>query len=269
MADVVVDGSQRSLRQSNRDRLLGLLRENGVLHRAELARRAGVSRTTVSTIAADLLAEGLVVEVAEDTAHDTPGVVTADEDSPESERKGSRPRTGLSLNPKAGAVIGLDFSADAVIGVLADLGHEVLAEDTRDLAPDLPWERRLDVGTELAERLLARAGIHWSRIVSAGLGVPGPVNQSTGEIGASSRSLPWSGAHAAADLGRRLNVSVSMDNTAHLGALAEIAWGVAQGCRNVIYVKISSGVSAGLIVDGNVFGGAIGATGALGHMPVD
>ncbi|TDE11209.1 ROK family transcriptional regulator [Jiangella asiatica] len=255
------NGSLRSLRESNRERLLGLLQENGVLHRAELARRAGVSRTTVSTIVADLLDEGIVVEVGDDTDR-----YAAVDDV---ERKGSRPRTGLSLNPKAGAVIGLDFSADAVVGVVADLGHEVLAEESHDLGAELPWENRLDVGVDLAKTLLARADMPWSRVVGVGLGVPGPVDQRTGEVGASSRSLPWAGAHAASDLSRRLNVPVSMDNTAHLGALAEIAWGVAQGCRNVIYVKISSGLSAGLVVDGRVFGGAIGATGALGHMPVD
>ena len=260
MADVR-QGSLKSLRDGNRERLLALLRENGVLHRAELARRAGVSRTTVSTIVADLLEEGLVVEVADAEDEEVSG--------DDSSRRTPRRRAGLALNPKAGVALGLDFSAAGVYGVLADLGHEVVAEGTRALDEGLSWVQRLDVGVNLAEELLERAGARWSQVVGAGLGVPGPVDQRTGEVGVSSRSLPWAHAHAADDLHRRLRVPVAIDNTAHLGSLAEVAWGAARGCQHVIYLKASAGVSAGLVIDGRVFGGAVGATGGLGHMPID
>lgn len=248
----VVSGSLKSLREGNRDRLIALLREHGSLHRAELARRAGVSRATVSTIVTELLAEGLVVEP----------------DGEEEGAAGTRKRTGLTLNPRAGAVLGLDFSASTVYGVVADLSHEVVAEGARPLDDGLSWMERLDVGVQLSEAMLAEAGIDRQRVLGAGLGLPGPVNVVTGEVGASSRSLRWQGTNPAAQLSKSLGVPVAQDNTAHLGALAEVAWGAARGCQHVIYVKASQGVSAGLVIDGRVFRGALGATGGLGHMSV-
>lgn len=256
MADV--HGSLRSLRDGNRERLLELLRENGVLHRAELARRAGVSRTTVSTIVADLLAEGLVVEVSDHGSDEGGG------------RAGHAPRrrAGLTLNPRAGIALGLDFSADAAVGVLADLSHDVIAEGNRPLEAGQSWAECLDVGADLAGELMRRAGAEWSRVVGAGVGVPGPVDGDTGQVAVSSRSVLWAGV-GAADLERRLGVPVVLDNTAHLGSLAEATWGAARGRRHVVYVKVAAGVSAGLVVDGRLFRGAFGATGELGHMPVD
>lgn len=250
-------GQLQSLRDGNRERLLELLRENGVLHRAELARRAGVSRTTVSTIVSQLLEDGLIVEVAGESADDT------------GQEFGARKKTGLSLDPRAGAVLGLDFSGTGVNGVVADLSHRVIAEGRRSLGTELTWHERLDVGADLAGDLLEQGDTTWAQVIGAGLGVPGPVDQRTGEIGASSRSLPWVGAHAADDLSKRLRVPVALDNTAHLAALAEVAWGAARGRENVICVKVSSGVSSGLILDGRVFRGAVGSTGGVGHMTIN
>lgn len=238
-------GSLRSLREGNRDRLLGLLREHGALHRAELARRAGISRSTVSTIVSELLRDGLIVET-------------------DSSGRGG----GLTLNPRAGAVVGFDFSADGVSGVLADLGHEVIGEAARSYAPDLPWAECLELGIRLADELLERSGLAWSRVLGVGVGVPGPVDQRTGELAGGARSPGWNGARPTATLTQRLGLPVAVANTAKVGALAEVTWGAARGCRDVIYLKLAAGVSAGLILDGKPFGGVIGAAGGIGHLPV-
>ncbi|QOR71099.1 ROK family transcriptional regulator [Ruania alkalisoli] len=245
-----VGGSLQSLRESNRERLIALLREHGALHRAELARRAGVSRATVTTIVNELLAGGVVVEGA--GSEPANGGPTAK-------------RAALTLNPEAGVIVGLDFSAGSVTGVIADLSHQVLADGTRALAPQLGWMGRLDVGVELIDEMRADAGVTGRPLAGVGLGIPGPVDWTTGEIGTSSKSLEWAGARPSAQLAERLGVPVRQDNTAHLGALAEAVWGAARGSRHVVYVKVSAGLSAGLVIDGQMCRGALGATGALGH----
>lgn len=242
----------RSLRRGNRDRLLGLLRDHGALHRAELARRAGLSRTTVSTIVSELLDEALVVE--------------ADESRPD---QGGRRVGAVSLNPRAGVALGLDVSLTKVRAVVADLGHEVLADGVADLTEDLGWSERLDVSARLAEHLLTGIGLDVDRVVGAGIGVPGPVDRRTGQVAASSNSTVWEGVAAGLEFSRRLHVPVALDNTSHLGSLAEVVWGAGRGCRDVLYLKLATGIGAGLLIDGRVYGGAVGAAGEFGHLTVD
>ena len=247
-------GSLRSLRQGNRERLLGLLRGGGAMHRAELARRAGLSRSTVSTIVASLLEEGLVIEAADGDTHG---------------QQSGRPGELLTLNPAGGGVLGLDFSYREVRVAVADVAHRVLADAVADLAPDQSWVESLRIGEELVDRVLAESGFDRSQVLGAGLGVPGPIDQTSGEVGVSSNSLGWVGVHAADELSNRLRAPVAMDNTAHLGSLAEAVWGAGQGCRNSVYLKLSSGVGGGFIFDGRVFRGSIGAAGEIGHLMVD
>ncbi|HWD83863.1 MAG TPA: helix-turn-helix domain-containing protein, partial [Kribbella sp.] len=98
-------GSLRALRRTNSERLLSALMEHGALHRAELARICGVSRTTVSTITADLIMGGVVIEVIGDQAARA-GIDASEVDG--------RARGFLRANPAAGAAAGLDFTLERV-----------------------------------------------------------------------------------------------------------------------------------------------------------
>lgn len=244
-------GSLQSLREQNRERVVELLREHGELHRAELARRTGLSRTTISTIVAGLLSDGLVSE--------------STVSGPASGRRGGM----LTLNPDLGVILGIDVSLATARLVVADTSHRVIQRGVVDLPSHLGWSERLDRAADLARELVASAGRSMDLVVGAGLGVPGPVNQLTGEVAASSNSLGWEGVLAGEELSRRLGVAVALDNTSHLASLAEVVWGAGQGCRNVIYVKIAKGVGAGFMIDGRIFRGSVGAAGELGHIGID
>src|SRR3954465_11053748 len=106
-------GSLESLRELNRLRVVDALRVHGRLSRADISRRTGLSRSTVSTIAGDLLGRGFVTERTE----------------PEEERAGQgRPPVLLSLDPSAGTVVGVDFDHDRLRVAVSDLSRTVLAE---------------------------------------------------------------------------------------------------------------------------------------------
>lgn len=253
--DVVRTGSLKALRAGNRARLLSLLREQGAMHRAELARHAGLSRSAVTAIVAELLAEDLVVEstTAIPSAHPRDG------------------RSGplLTLNPRAGAAVGIDFSYDEVRIALADLAHTVLAERTCTIRPEQSWEQSLELATSVVQQMLDEAGVQHERVVGAGLGVPGPVDRNTQRIGLSSNSHAWVGAPAASELAARLQMPVAIDNTAHLGCLAELAWGSGVGVRDLVYLKLSTGIGSGIVVDGALVRGSVGAAGEMGHVVLD
>ena len=92
-------------------------------------------------------------------------------------------------------------------------------------------------------------------------GSPGPINRSTRTVGSSSILPGWVGVDAAAEMERRLRLPVHVENDANLGALAEYVWGSGKGHSDVIYIKLSSGVGAGLLLGGRLHEGAGGTAG--------
>lgn len=246
-------GSLRSLRQLNRRRVIEVLRERGSASRAEIARATGLSRSTVSTIAADLIESGLVGEQAE------PGAAHGEH--------GGRPPVPLALNRSAGLALGIDFGHTHLRVAVSDLSHEVLAEAGRELDVDHSAAEGLDAAAELVESVLAEAEADRARLLGAGMGLPGPINRATGAVGSSAILPGWVGIDAAAEMRSRLGIAVQVENDANLGVLAEYVWGAGQGFSELIYIKLSSGVGAGLLLDGRLYRGAGGTAGEIGHTP--
>ena len=106
-------GSLESLRRLNRLRVIGTLRDHGTISRAEIARRTGLSRSTVSSLVADLQASGLVVEREEGAGRRS---------------QGGRPPILLSFDTSAGVALGINFDHRSLRVAVADLSARVLAE---------------------------------------------------------------------------------------------------------------------------------------------
>jgi len=247
-------GSLKSLRRNNQERLLGLLLTHGPIHRAGLARRADLSRTTVSTIITDLMARGLVVE--------------SDEGSEITDRDG-RAREMLAVNPTAAVVAGLDFTLTAVWAHISDLARREIASGEVAVDPALGPSDRIDIGISLLDSLLDKHGLERNRVIGAGIGVPGPIDQATGVVGVSLPGQPFSHVHAAEEFNSRLGLPVFIENNTRLEAVAEARWGAGKGVENLLYFGLSSGIGSGLILDGRLYRGAIGAAGELGHVSVN
>ncbi|MEZ0075889.1 ROK family transcriptional regulator [Planotetraspora sp. GP83] len=227
-------GSLRSLRISNRERLLELLLGEHPLLRAELARRAGLSRTTVSTIVGELLEAGLIVETSDDSA-------VSD----------GRAKDALAVNPRAAAAVGIDFADDRVWVHLSDLAGDEMAGGGAALAPHLDWPRRLETCLSLLRSLLAETGLSERQVIGYG-------------IGASSSSTGVT----PAELGDRFP-GAHVQHSAQLEAVAEARLGAGRGARSLFYVSLSTDIGAGLIVDGEPYRGTAGAGGRLGHLSID
>jgi predicted NBD/HSP70 family sugar kinase/biotin operon repressor len=237
-------------RERNRDRVVAALREAGAASRAELARRTGLSRTTVASIVGDLQGEGMLVE-RENGSGASP--------------RGGRPPRLLFFSRSAGAVLGIDFGKRHLRVAAADLSHVIVAEAERPMRTDEPADTGLETATALADEVLEEGGISRADVIGVGLGLPGPIDMRSGRVGSSSILPGWVGVRAADELGSRLGLPVQVDNDANLGALAELHWGAAAGRRNAAYLKVATGIGAGLIVDGRLFHGAAGMAGEIGH----
>lgn len=247
-------GSLRSLREMNRLRTLEAVREGGHVSRAEIARTTGLARSTVSTLVAELQEAGLVVEREDDRA-------TA--------RRGGRPPTMLTLNPAAGRVIGIHFDHPYVRVAVADLQHTILADASRALPTDEAATDALDAAGELAQQVLAEAGVKRNSVLGAGAAMAGPIDRDSGLVATSGVLPGWRGIDVQSELEQRLRTPVHIENDANLGALAEAVLGAGRGSSELAYVMVSSGVGSGLVLDGRVYRGAGGTAGEIGHVMVD
>src|SRR4051812_18393546 len=140
-------GSLESLREHNLLRVIDVLLERGVVSRADIARQTGLSRTTVSSLVGDLIDRGLVVErdAGDDQHPRDPGAGAG------------RPPVLLALDRTAGAAIGIDFGHSHLRVAVADLSHEILAEDVRKLDVDGSAADGLAYASEMVDRVLEEA----------------------------------------------------------------------------------------------------------------
>jgi predicted NBD/HSP70 family sugar kinase len=247
-------GSLSSLRELNRLRIVDFLRINGTASRAELARRTGLSRSTVSTLVSDLQRRGIVVE--------QPGQFAG-------EGQPGRPAALLQLDPAAGAAIGVDFDHDRVRVAVSDLSRIVLAEASTRFDVDHDAVGALDLAADLVEQLLDEVDIGRDRVLGTGMALAGPIDHERGALHNSTVLPGWAEVDAGAELGRRVGTTVYVDNDANLGALAEVTLGAGRRARFAAYVQVGSGVGAGIVVDGSPYRGARGTAGEIGHVVVD
>jgi predicted NBD/HSP70 family sugar kinase len=247
------EGSLAWLRDRNRERVVGVLRERGRISQADIARVTGLSRTTVHTLISELKDSGLVHEV---------------ETSPPDVR-GGRPAVQLMLRDSSLTVVGIDFGHSHVQVAVADMTHDVLAEQRCDLNVSQDARTALDTATRMVGEVLAAAGVERKSVIAAGIGIPGPVDRSRGTAGSATILPGWTGVRIATEMHQRLGMQVEIENDANLGALAEMTWGAGKECSNFAYIKAATGIGAGIVVDGHLLRGASGTAGEIGHTTLD
>ncbi|MEV2277286.1 ROK family transcriptional regulator [Nocardiopsis sp. NPDC049922] len=245
----VTPGSQSALRQANERRVVDVLRRDGTRTQAELARATGLSAASVSNIVRGLRAAGTVS--VRDTASN-----------------GRRARAVTLLRPP-GTVLAVDFGADHVAVGVGDSDGNLLAREEigYDVAADPA--RSVRRAAWLAETTLQRARIDLRTVSSAVASIPGPLDPGTGEVGAISCVPRWAGFRPAEALAERLGVPVAAENDANLAALAEGRRGAGEGAEHLIHLVIGEGVGAGIVLSGELFRGAGGTAGEIGHIALD
>ncbi len=107
-----------------------------------------------------------------------------------------------------------------------------------------------------------------SALVGAGVGIPGPIDRRTGTVAQGAILPEWVGINILRRLEEALDLPVFVDNDANLGALSEVTWGPHSGISNLMFLKIGSGIGAGLILNGAPYYGNVGITGEIGHATI-
>lgn len=242
-------GSQSSLHRANLERVVRAVRMAGSLTQAEIARTTGLSAATVSNIVRELKDSG-TVDVTPTSA-------------------GGRRARSVSLSGDAGIVVGVDFGHSHLRVAIGNLAHKVLAEKAEPIDVDASAAQGLDRAERLVKELLETVDIPQSKIIGVGLGVPGPIDVETGLLGSTAILPGWAGTNPRDELESRLGTPVHVDNDANLGALGELVWGSGRGASDLAYIKVASGVGAGLVMGGQVYRGPGGTAGEIGHITLD
>jgi predicted NBD/HSP70 family sugar kinase len=227
--------------------LLRHVRTGRASSRADLVALTGASRNTVSARVDQLIAANLLAEGGRGWS------------------TGGRPPTLLQLNSRAGCVLAVDLGVTSVDVAVTDLSAQILATVGHpiDIA-DGPGVVLAEVD-RLAQQVLAEAGLTPGDVCAVGVGVPGPVEFSTGRPSHPPIMPGWHDYPIPSAFGR-YECPVYVDNDVNVMALGEI--GIGGSVQDVLVVKVGTGIGCGVIVDGRVYRGAQGSAGDIGHIYV-
>jgi predicted NBD/HSP70 family sugar kinase len=234
------------LKHLNERTVLDAIRSYAPISRAEISRRVGISKPTVSLALQSLLEAGLVREGAPD---------------------GDGPRYGAVFFepvPEAAFVLALDLGARFVRGAVCDLTGDVRARQDVELS-ERSSAAALDSISALAESLLEGAEIPASLVDNVVLGVPGAVEGDESRISLAENVAGLEGATFAADVRARFAQPVRVENDINLAALGEHWRGVARGVDDFAFISIGTGLGAGLVLRGELHRGRHGAAGELDY----
>ncbi len=240
------------IKESNKHSVLNLIRFTSEgISRAGLARELGLSRAAITSIINDLMELGVVRETST-------GPVT-----------GGRRSKLLGINPQNGYVVGVDIGATHLGLVLADLSAQVLDEIVVGFDVKKGPEICLPQVDELLCQLIETANLSLGDIRAIGVGVPGPVVEQAGAVIAPPIMPGWDHFPIRDHLTTLWNCPVALNNDAELGALGEWAYGAGRGEPYLLYIKVGYGVGAGLLINGQVYRGATGSAGEIGHITIN
>ncbi|MBB5961573.1 ROK family protein [Planomonospora venezuelensis] len=229
--------------------LLSILRDGRARTRAELVQLTGLARSTLAQRLDALLSQQWIVPTEEAVS------------------SGGRPAVAFTFNRSARVVLAADLGATHARVAVTDLATEVLAERAAEVPIDRGPEATLTWLQHTFEEMLAETGHSPREVCGIGVGLPGPVEHSSGRPVNPPIMPGWDGFPVPEWLGERLGAPVLADNDVNIMALGE-HWAARPEADHLIFVKVGTGIGCGIISDRRLHRGAQGAAGDIGHIRV-
>ncbi|MFI0422234.1 ROK family transcriptional regulator [Spongiactinospora sp. 9N601] len=226
-----------------------LIREGRCRTRKELIAYTGLSRSTISDRVDRLIEAGYIREC---------GVGVSE---------GGRPPSVLEVDPAARLVLVADLGAGHAGVALTDMSATAVAEEFAEIHIDRGPQHVLDWVREAFFRLLDKTGSPMSAVCGVGIAVPGSVDHESGRVVRSFLMPGWDDYPIADVLRGSFDVPILVENDATAMAMGEW-WASWRGSRSLLLVKVSTGVGAGIVLDGRIYRGAEDAAGSIGHVRI-
>lgn len=245
---VTTTGDLTLIKKINTSIVLEAVLKNAPLSRAQISELTGLNKATVSNLVQDLIDSDLIIEIG-------PG-----------ESSGGRKPVMLLFNGQAGYAVGIDLGVNYIRGVLSDLEGNVVAELQRSLKKH-QLEFTLKELVQCIEELIGKAPVSPYGIVGIGIGVPGIVDDQGSILFAP--NLEWRHVELQQMLEEQFQLPVTIDNEANAGAQGEQKYGIGRGIAHQIYVSVGIGIGTGIILNKELYKGATGFSGELGHLSIE
>jgi glucokinase len=224
--------------------MVRLVRAHGAISRVALARELKLVASTAGIYADRLIEDGYLVE--------SKPVV----------RGLGRPPVLITLNPRKGRFIGVDFDARQIMTVALDFAQQPLERHGRTIPPRAGTAKVLGLIEESIREIIGPAR---EDVLGIGLGVPGPVDPSRG-IARAYRFIPdWHDVPVKARIAAAFEVPVFVENNVRAMALAELWCGEGRGRQDLVCLGVRSGIGTGIIVGGKLLHGANDLAGEIGR----
>ncbi|WP_211747226.1 ROK family transcriptional regulator [Paenibacillus sp. Marseille-Q4541] len=242
---------QDFLKQQNRLTVFQIIKKEQPVSRASIAKRTGMSATTISRIISEFIEERLVQETEEQTSTGR-----------------GRKSTLVRLRDHAILSIGVELDQSQVlVGIVDVLGHIVCRCCFSRTTEDDADATMTSISVHINE-LIEQHGIDRTRIVGIGVGLPGIIDIDSGTVQFSVQ-LGWKNVNLTTRLEELTGFKTVVDNELKLKALAEQRNGSAYGSERTVLLGFGNGVGSALILQGEIYRGATNSAGEIGHTTMD
>ena len=164
--------------------------------------------------------------------------------------------------------IGIDLGGTKISTALMDAAGEIITQDYRKTRAAEGQEAVIQRMVDAAHQVMSEATIVPSQVTATGVCSPGPIDSRTGVLTAPPNLPGWKNVPLKQLIEEALGITTFLENDANAAALGEHRFGAGRGVQDMIYVTASTGIGGGLILNGQLYNGATGAAGEIGHMTV-
>lgn len=239
-------GNRDLIKAMNRNLLLNIIRRERNVTRKQLTDLSGLSVGAISQIVAELIQQNWLLELED------------------GENTGGRPRTTLRLNPKAGYALGLKLMEDRVVVAVTNFETEVLYYQDYPLEFDDDPASLSSQLVSVVESVLMAAHVDRSQLFGIGIGLAGVIYAQIGVVH-HSPYFGWRDVPLAEMVQERLRIPVYVENDVNTLTITEQLFGAGHDRTNFMVVTVGRGIGMGMVINGQLYQGAVGGAGEMGH----
>jgi predicted NBD/HSP70 family sugar kinase len=237
----------------NESIIFNYLRENKSISRAKIAKDLKISAPTVSKIVDELIGREYVIGIGKE------------------ESTGGKRPTQLKFNSDIGCVIGVDLGKDKIRMARCDLSGNILEKHVGSKIFYKDKELLNKIIKEI-EQFIDRANLSDSQKQERSplkvicLGVPGDIDITTGKVISASLFEDWENLELKEIFTERFGLPIYIENSTNIAAMGENYCGEGRKFRDIVFLEVSEGIGAGIIIDNHIFRGSYNAAGEVGFM---
>ena len=236
--------------QINKKNIINLIRKNGPINKAELAKLSGLSIPTVMKITNEFIHNGLIRVIGKGKSHG-----------------GKRPEL-LELIQDAYYIIGVDMGRSRTTVIMMDLGGNLISKRVMNTGDTFPAEGLLNRTVYLVKQIVLDSGIEEEKILGLGIGTPGVLNPEKGEV-VFSPDFMWENVSVTDVFEKEFHIPVYLENSNRTLAVGEKWFGVAVCSDNFICLNLGHGIGSAIVEDGEMYSGTSGSSGEIGHLTLE